>query len=636
MERTQEELLARLKILMGDDGIPVRTKKPRIPAPKSNDEATNQDLVVKHDLAKIAIATEKPRGLSGFEKAIQVVDDVGEVDKNIFHPADHAVVSFKRCQLADIPEGFCSAQEISKFPYKYMEKELEESVSQGFYTQGKFWARKWDLFYIYAPAAISDKPLILFPYPQVLAFFAHISEAVGVDIHLPAKCEGTGLLLKFPDPNVPRPRFLIQISSRIGYDTEKMNVPSAGADLPGDPKMVKGGEAYQAFAKMMEESFKLLKNKNQKGKMKKIDDRVGRQKGWNRQVKRVQRYLGLRPTFDNTVPYAGAVLDKLQMLALNYEESKSHNRYYKPVDALTYDVEKADAHPFDKSVVFISVDVESYELNHALVTEIGISTLDTRDLEGLAPGENAINWMSKIRARHFRIKEYAHLRNEKYVEGCPDKFQFGKSEMISIKYAPKAIADCFRYPFSGNDEAKYAPPKDAEGRPTLRNVVLVGHDAGADIGYLQKMGYDPFNLSNLVEVVDTANMFRILTREGSPRSLGYLCYQLGITGWDLHNAGNDAYYTLKSMICIALRDLKARAEYQALDKSNRDLQHALDLQRRVQEATDVAEQRAMEDALGWSTEGEGSDGGQPAKLVRTASKNSYVSSARPGEWRASK
>ena len=38
---------------------------------------------------------------------------------------------------------------------------------------------------------------------------------------------------------------------------------------------------------------------------------------------------------------------------------------------------------FDAMVILISVDVEAFEFNQKLVTEIGISTLDTVDLRGL-------------------------------------------------------------------------------------------------------------------------------------------------------------------------------------------------------------------------------------------------------------
>lgn len=77
------------------------------------------------------------------------------------------------------------------------------------------------------------------------------------------------------------------------------------------------------------------------------------------------------------------------------------------------------------SVIFISVDIEANERNASQITEIGIATLDTRDIKSIVPGQGGKNWMDKIRARHFRINEYKHIRNTEFVNGCPDRFEFG-------------------------------------------------------------------------------------------------------------------------------------------------------------------------------------------------------------------
>ncbi len=50
-------------------------------------------------------------------------------------------------------------------------------------------------------------------------------------------------------------------------------------------------------------------------------------------------------------------------------------------------------------------------------------------------------------------------------------------------------------------------------------------------------------------------MWRYLKRESNPRSLGSILAELGIIGWNLHNAGNDAVYTLQAMIAIAIKHI---------------------------------------------------------------------------------
>ena len=97
------------------------------------------------------------------------------------------------------------------------------------------------------------------------------------------------------------------------------------------------------------------------------------------------------------------------------------------------------------------------------------------------------------------------------------------------------------------------------GDQERRNLILVGHDVGGDVQYLRSIGYDINNLLNLQEIVDTTRMFRYLKREINLRNLGNVLGDLGISGWNLHNAGNDAVYTLQAMLGIALKHLDAKA-----------------------------------------------------------------------------
>lgn len=97
-----------------------------------------------------------------------------------------------------------------------------------------------------------------------------------------------------------------------------------------------------------------------------------------------------------------------------------------------------------------------------------------------------------------------------------------------------------------------------------RNVVLVGHDIQADIKYCKDMGYDISRpkVCNMLETIDTRVMFQYLARDSQPTSLAKMLASLRIKGWYLHNAGNDAVYTLRAMLGIAIQHLtdKAKAE----------------------------------------------------------------------------
>jgi hypothetical protein len=72
---------------------------------------------------------------------------------------------------------------------------------------------------------------------------------------------------------------------------------------------------------------------------------------------------------------------------------------------------------------------------------------------------------------------------------------------------------------------------------------------------MKQLGYNVHNLSNLLEIADTAIMWRYLKREPNNRSLGTILYELGIAGWHLHNAGNDAVFTLQAMIAIVVKHI---------------------------------------------------------------------------------
>lgn len=76
------------------------------------------------------------------------------------------------------------------------------------------------------------------------------------------------------------------------------------------------------------------------------------------------------------------------------------------------------------NAVLVSVDVEWLESGDKPVSEIGIAFLDTKKLEFPQILQNKTCW-GLIQAHHCRTYEYAGLRNYQFVQGCPDKFEFG-------------------------------------------------------------------------------------------------------------------------------------------------------------------------------------------------------------------
>jgi hypothetical protein len=207
---------------------------------------------------------------------------------------------------------------------------------------------------------------------------------------------------------------------------------------------------------------------------------------------------------------------------------------------------------FWKEPIFISVDVECNERCHEQVTEVGISTLDTVHLAGIPPGENAENWTSRICSHHLRVREYGHIVNRQYVTGCPGSFEFGESEWVSKRNLADVVQACFQPPYTFGME-------DTDGvrlgsgpvyKHEKRNLILVGHNTSMDVKYLATLGIPVFEdtRSSFLERIDTAELYRIIRSETNQRSLAGILGELGIIGWNLHNAGNDARYTLEALV----------------------------------------------------------------------------------------
>lgn len=260
-------------------------------------------------------------------------------------------------------------------------------------------------------------------------------------------------------------------------------------------------------------------------------------------------------------------------------------------------------------MIIIAVDVEAWELSHNTITEIGIATLDTRDIANLAPGPNGHNWHTQIRARHFRISEYAHLKNHKFVTGCPESFDFGTSEFIPRAETAHTVATCFKLPYSAatnpstSDPDSALNPNDAE----RRNIVFLGHDTQQDVAYLSKIGYSIHNLSTLLETMDTSAFYRVFAQEPNPRNLGHVCMLLDIDAWHLHNAGNDAVYTLQAMLGLCVKDA---VENRGSGRGVVELERERKVEEEVAKAKEEAENRVREQAAEWkAVQADEGDGG---------------------------
>jgi hypothetical protein len=148
---------------------------------------------------------------------------------------------------------------------------------------------------------------------------------------------------------------------------------------------------------------------------------------------------------------------------------------------------------------------------------------------------------------HLRPTEYKKLVNRRYVKGCPDGFNFGESAFIPLGDAGRILQRIFNDP-SRIHEACDFDKTIADVEPA---IMLVGHDLKSDTDYLKKLGFTP---SHVAGKFDTQRLARISKR--SPPGLAKLLAALSINATNLHNAGNDAAYTLQALVGVAVQEFR--------------------------------------------------------------------------------
>ncbi|EMD00601.1 hypothetical protein BAUCODRAFT_81223, partial [Baudoinia panamericana UAMH 10762] len=463
---------------------------------------------------------------------------------------------------------------VTRYCYKFVSKEYMQPLATAFFDANKIYDRPWDFFYLWSAAYETSKPLTFVPTHQLQSLLDEINQAFPrAHVKITNELVDDGLVLCLDDfPDELRPRWLGQSMSKEQYEQLTASIP-----FP-EQMQIPEHRTLEAYKDMVDRVTELNKNKSKAKRKGGQQAAIHRRQEVGKQVVRAQRLLGLRQKNEQD-----------SLLGIN------------SLSLSTLDPTEPVPYPFELDVIFIAVDAEAYELSPKVVTEVGVATLDTRDLQGQAPGRAGEEWHKHIRARHFRIVEHKKLVNSKFVQGSPDRFEFGKSEFVGKEVIASQLTACFHEPFSKSSqgEATDLPMKD--GVEERRNIVLLGHGTGQDIAYLQSIGFSVLNRSNLLEAMDTAIMFRSYTGDNNPTSLGRVLYHFDLEGWSLHNAGNDAVYTLRAMLAICV---KAAVE----TEKDVEVKHEEVKEKRREDALAAAVERVEDDHEGWGI-GKDEDGG---------------------------
>ncbi|KAK5130629.1 hypothetical protein LTR08_001888 [Meristemomyces frigidus] len=464
---------------------------------------------------------------------------------------------------------------VTKLCYKsdIVRQPFRQPLATAFFDANKIYTRDWDLYYVWSDYYQTAKPTIFVPEHQVRALIDEINLAFPeAKVKITDELREDGLVINFNSlPKELRPKWLGHCISRDQHDYWIANTPP--------PSPVKAPMAadrdQEAFKTYMQNANDIAKAKSKAKKNRTNQAATVRKQDAVKQVLRAQRYLGLAPKKD----VEGLMPD---MAALSIS---------------AVDPSRPAPHPFDSDAIIIAIDCEAYENSPRVVTEIGFATLDTRDLRNNAPGAVGADWHKHIRGRHFRIIEHKHLINYIYCRGCPDKFDYGRTEFIRKDDIASKLTECFHEPFSGK-----GPASNASSGEEKRNIILLGHDISQDINYCSTIGFQPLNRGNILDVLDSADMYRFYARDVNPSSLGNVCYAFDLTAWHPHNAGNDAVHTVWAFLAVAIKEASERGSKDAAKKLDENVE------RKTEAAVDQAREKVQEEADGWDVE-DGEDGG---------------------------
>lgn len=94
---------------------------------------------------------------------------------------------------------------------------------------------------------------------------------------------------------------------------------------------------------------------------------------------------------------------------------------------------------------------------------------------------------------------------------------------------------------------------ESHTRDRETDVFLVGHDIHSDVRYLASEGYDVAQALHSVGAIDTQILHQAWKAGTQARKLQRVLSDLCIPYAYLHNAGNDAMYTLRAMIAMGVQ-----------------------------------------------------------------------------------
>jgi len=180
-----------------------------------------------------------------------------------------------------------------------------------------------------------------------------------------------------------------------------------------------------------------------------------------------------------------------------------------------------------------------------VANSIGISILDSRSIKDVDPGSDGRPWFDLMKHVHLRPVEYKKHVNKTFIKGCPDAFNFGTSDSIKLEDTGRIMTRIFSNPTRILEACDFSN-EILDVEPA---IILVGHALNNDKAYMKLLNFSPKHVSGQI---DTQKLARI--SKAQPPGLTKLLSALSIDAKNLHNAGNDAAYTLQALIGVAVQE----------------------------------------------------------------------------------
>ncbi|CAL9736414.1 hypothetical protein MOSE0_J09142 [Monosporozyma servazzii] len=199
-----------------------------------------------------------------------------------------------------------------------------------------------------------------------------------------------------------------------------------------------------------------------------------------------------------------------------------------------------------QNAILFAIDIEGFESNQNIITEIGISIYDPR--ENLP--EDGVT-VPILRNYHIVVSEFFTLRNKNYLTDVKDCYLLGESIILPYDQCAHFIQSLINY---------YMFPQTPAEKTWGR--CFVGHGMSNDLTWLKSMGIKfppimkdistrhlPNEADDTAYIIDTGKFHQIMYGD-TYGSLGKNLKLHNIPHSYLHNAGNDAYYTLQLLFNI--------------------------------------------------------------------------------------